>query len=89
MAYLRKIAAREDRIIVFIDELSLSERPCRARIWPPKGQKPVLQYRFSWKQRAVVKKLQSAIGKKLLIVWDRLQAHRSRLVKDYLETQSG
>jgi transposase len=33
--------------------------------------------------------LQTTIGKKLLIVWDRLQAHRSRLVKEYVEGLNG
>jgi transposase len=28
-------------------------------------------------------------GRKLLIIWDRLQAHRSRLVRDYVETEGG
>jgi transposase len=36
-----------------------------------------------------LKALQRTIGKKLLIVWDRLQAHRSRLVKEYLDTLNG
>ena len=115
MAGAKKIAARQGRIIVFIDESGLSERPCRARTWAPKGQTPVLQYSFSWKQLSVMagvsfwrfyfrffkgsikspqvieflKALQATIGKKLLIVWDRLQAHRSRMVKDYLQTQDG
>jgi hypothetical protein len=31
--------------------------------------------------------LQSVIGKKLLIVWGCLQAHRSRLVIEYVEAQ--
>ena len=44
----------EQRIIVFIDESGLSERPCRARTWAPKGQTPVLQYSFSWKQLSVI-----------------------------------
>jgi hypothetical protein len=38
----------------------------------------------SIKSRQIVnflKALQSTIGKKLLIVWNRLQAHRSQLVK--------
>ncbi len=26
-------------------------------------------------------------GKKLLLIWDRLPAHRSKLVKDYIESQ--
>jgi len=111
----KKIAARQGRIIVFIDESGLSERPCRARTWAPRGQTPVLQYSFSWKQLSVIagvsfwrfyfrffpgsikspqvvqflKALTATIGKKLLIVWDRLQAHRSRLVKQYLEGLDG
>ena len=28
-------------------------------------------------------------GRKLLIIWDRLQAHRSRLVRDYVDTEGG
>jgi transposase len=101
--------------IYFIDESGLSERPCRARTWAPKGETPVLQYSFGWKQLSVIagasfwhfyfrlypsairtpqvieflKALQAAIGKKLLIIWDRLQAHRSKLVGDYVESQRG
>ena len=41
-------------MIVFIDESGLSERPCRARTWAPKGETPVLQYSFSWKQLSVI-----------------------------------
>jgi hypothetical protein len=54
LASHKKIAARQGRIIVFIDESGLSERPCRARTWAPKGQTPVLQYSFSWKQLSVI-----------------------------------
>ncbi len=36
-----------------------------------------------------LKALQAHIGGKLLIVWDRLTAHRSRLVRDYVESQHG
>jgi transposase len=115
VAELKKIAARQGRIIVFIDESGLSERPCRARTWAPRGQTPVLQYSFSWKQLSVIagtsfwrfyfrlfagtirtpqvieflKALKATIGKKLLIIWDRLQAHRSRLVREYVEAQRG
>ena len=115
VARTKKIAARQGRIIVFIDESGLSERPCRARTWAPKGQTPVLQYSFSWKQLSVIaglsywrfyfrlfngsikspqiveflKALQATIGKKLLIIWDRLQAHRSKLVKAHVEAQRG
>jgi hypothetical protein len=110
----KTIAAQQDRIVVFIDESGLSERPCRVRAWAPKGQTPVLQYSFSWKPLSVIvgvsywrfyfrffsgsiknpqivqflKALQATIGKKLLIVWDRLQAHRSRLVNEHIEAQS-
>jgi len=115
VAGLKKIAARQRRIIVFIDESGLSERPCRARTWAPKGQTPVLQYTFSWKQLSVIagtsfvrfyfrlfagsikapqvveflKALSDTIGRKLLIVWDNLRAHRSRLVREYVESQRG
>lgn len=77
----------------------------------PRGQTPVLQYSFSWKQLSVIagasfwrfcfclyggtirtpqvieflKALQATIGKKLLIIWDRLQAHRSKLVRAHIE----
>jgi transposase len=115
VAGAKKIAARQGRIIVFIDESGLSERPCRARTWAPRGETPILQYSFSWKQLSVIagisfwrfyfrffpgsikspqiveflKALQATLGRKLLIVWDRLQAHRSRLVRDYVEAQRG
>jgi transposase len=115
VAGVKKIAARQGRTIVFIDESGLSERPCRARTWAPRGQTPVLQYSFTWKQLSVIagvslvrfyfrlfagairspqiveflKTLSQMIGRKLLIVWDRLQAHRSRLVREYVEQQNG
>jgi len=111
----KKIAARQGRVIVFIDESGLSERPCRARTWAPRGHTPVLQYSFSWKQLSVIaglsywrfyfrlfngsikspqiveflKALQATIGQKLLIIWDRLQAHRSKLVRAHIQEQRG
>ena len=36
-----------------------------------------------------LKALHATIGRKLLIIWDRLQAHRSRLVHDYVEQLRG
>jgi transposase len=115
VARTKKIAARQRRIIVFIDESGLSERPCRARTWAPKGQTPILQYSFSWKQLSVIagvtyvrfyfrlfagsikgpqiieflKTLLAMVGQKLLIIWDGLPAHRSRLVNNYIEEQRG
>jgi len=37
-----------------MDESGLSERPTRARTWAPRGQTPVLQYHFNWKQLSVI-----------------------------------
>lgn len=115
MACSKKIAARQRRIIVFIDESGLSERPCRARTWAPRGETPVLQFAFGWKQLSVIagasfarfyfrffpgaikapqiveflRALKTTIGRKLLIVWDGLRAHRSRLVHQYVASQCG
>jgi transposase len=50
---LKKNAAKQGRLIVFIDESGLSERPTRVRTWAPKGQTPVLQYHFNWHQLSV------------------------------------
>jgi transposase len=36
-----------------------------------------------------LKTLSSTIGRKLLIIWDRLQAHRSKLVKVFVEQLNG
>jgi len=54
VAGVKKNAAKQGRIIVFIDESGLSERPTRARTWAPKGQTPVLQYHFNWHQLSVI-----------------------------------
>src|ERR1700681_997225 len=54
VASAKKSAARQGRVIVFIDESGLSERPCRARTWSPRGQTPILQYSFTWKQVSVI-----------------------------------
>ena len=47
---LRKSVA----LIRLLDESRLSAAPCRARNWAPRGQMPVLQYRFSWQQLSVI-----------------------------------
>ena len=36
-----------------------------------------------------LKVLQATIKKKLLIIWDRLQTHRSKLVRQHVEAQNG
>lgn len=115
LAEVKKNAAIEGRTIVFIDESGLSERPTRVRTWAPRGETPVLQYSFNWKQLSVIagvsvwqfyfrlfegsirgpqlvlflKALRQQIKGKLLIIWDGLKAHRSRLVRDYVEQQAG
>jgi transposase len=99
-------------VIVFIDESGLSERPTRVRTWAPRGQTPVLQYSFSWKQLSAIagltfwnfyfrffpgsiKALQLVeflaaltrqIEGKLLVIWDGLKAHKSRLVRRFVES---
>ena len=54
LAYAQKKARREQRTILFIDESGLSERPTRVCTWAPKGQTPVLQYSFNWKQLSAI-----------------------------------
>jgi transposase len=111
VACAQKKAQREERVIVFIDESGLSERPTRVRTWAPKGQTPVIQFHFNWKQLSMIagvsftsayfrlhqgsiksgqiveflKALVKHLGRRLLIVWDGLKAHRSRLVREYVE----
>lgn len=85
------------------------------KTWALKGQTPVLQYSFNWKQLSLIagisvwrlyfrffhgaikapqiveflKALKATIRGKLLIVWDGLPAHRSRLVREYVESLDG
>jgi transposase len=98
-----------------VDESGLSERPTRVRTWAPKGQTPVIQFHFNWKQLSVIagmtrlhclfrfhegsikkeqiveflKALKRHLKQPLLIVWDGLRAHRSKLVRDYLDSTEG
>jgi len=112
LAGAKKKCRREGRTIVFVDESGLSERPTRVKTWAPKGQTPVLQYSFNWKQLSLIagvtvanfyfrffngaikapqlveylQALARQIKGKLLIIWDGLPAHRSRLVRAYVES---
>jgi transposase len=112
LADAKKKSRREGRTIVFVDESGLSERPTRVKTWAPKGQTPVLQYSFNWKQLSLIagvtfwrfyfrffpgpirgpqlveylRALKSQIHGKLLVIWDGLPAHRSRVVRDYVES---
>jgi transposase len=115
VAGAKKNAQKQDRIIVFIDESGLSERPTQVRTWAPPGQTPVLQYHFNWHQLSAIagitfyrfyfrlfpgairgpqvieflNALGRQIRRKVLIIWDGLPAHRSRLVRDYVDSLNG
>ena len=94
----------------------MSERPTVARTWAPKGQTPVLQYSFNWKQISAIAGLTfwrfyfrffpgtirapqlveflqglrtQLRGRRALIIWDGLNTHKSRLVRNWLEAQQG
>ena len=54
LACTKKNAKRKSQTIVFIDESGLSERPFVMRTWAPRGETPVLQHHFSWKQLAAI-----------------------------------
>ena len=47
-------ARRQERLIVFIDESGISERPTRVRTWAPKGKTPVIQFHFNWTHISVI-----------------------------------
>jgi transposase len=54
LAWAQKKARREGRTIVFIDESGLSEKCPVTKTWAPKGQTPVIQQSFSWKQMSAI-----------------------------------
>jgi transposase len=54
LAGAKKKCAAQGRLIVFIDESGLSERPTRVRTWAPKGCTPVVQFHFNWKHVSVI-----------------------------------
>jgi transposase len=115
LACAQKKARREGRLIVFIDESGLSERPTRVRTWAPKGQTPIIQFHFNWTHISVIaglshtsclfrlhegsikkeqhveflKALRAHLKRPLLIIWDGLKAHRSKLVREYLDSTNG
>ncbi|MDR0274447.1 MAG: IS630 family transposase [Burkholderiaceae bacterium] len=112
---LKKKPRREQRLIVFVDESGLSERPTRVRTWAPKGQTPVIQFHFNWTHVSVIagltrtnclfrlhqgsikkeeivqflKALKAHLKQPLLVIWDGLKAHKSRLVRHYLDSLNG
>lgn len=54
LARAQKKAQREKRVIVFVDESGISERPTRVRTWAPKGCTPVIQFHFNWNHVSVI-----------------------------------
>lgn len=115
MARAQKKCAAERRLIVFIDELGLSERPTPVRTWAPKGCTPIIQYHFNWKRVSAVagltrtnflfrlhdgaiksaqiveflKARRAQLRGKLMIVWDGAAQHKSRVVREYLDSTDG
>lgn len=115
LAWAQKKASREGRLIVYIDESGLSERPTRVRTWAPKVQTPIIQFHFNWTHISVIaglsrtncmfrlhegsikkeqhveflKALRAHLKQPLLIIWDGLKAHRSKLVREYLDSTGG
>jgi DDE superfamily endonuclease len=115
LAGAKKNAQKQGRIIVFIDESALSERPTRVRSWAPRGHTPIVQYHFNWQQLSAIagitfyrfyfrlfpgaikgpqlieflQALGRQIRRKVLVIWDGLPAHRSQLVRDYVDSLKG
>ena len=54
LAGAQKKCAAQHRLIVFIDESGLSERPTRVRTWAPKGCTPIVQFHFNWKHVSAI-----------------------------------
>jgi transposase len=115
LASAQKKARREDRLIIFVDESGISQRPTRVRTWAPKGHSPVVQFHFNWDHVSIIagmhlsgvtfrlydgairkeqvveflKALQTHYRRKLLVIWDGAKPHRSRLVRDYVDSTEG
>jgi transposase len=54
LAGAKKNARRQGRLILFVDESGLSERPTRVRTWAVKGETPVVQFHFNWHHLSVI-----------------------------------
>ena len=54
LAGAKKNAARQGRLIVFIDESGVSERPTRVRTWGVRGETPIVQFHFNWHQLSLI-----------------------------------
>lgn len=54
LAGTQKKARREGRLILFVDESGISQRPTRVRTWAPKGESPVVQFHFNWDHVSII-----------------------------------
>jgi transposase len=54
LAGAKKNAARQGRLIIFIDESGVSERPTRVRTWAVRGETPIVQFHFNWHQLSLI-----------------------------------
>ena len=48
LAGSEKNARREGRLIVFVDDSGVLERPTRIKTWGIRGETPVVQFHFDW-----------------------------------------
>lgn len=54
LAGAKKNAARQGRLIIFIDESGVSERPTRVSSWALRGETPIVQFHFKWHQLSLL-----------------------------------
>lgn len=54
LACAQKKARREGRLIIFVDESGISQRPTRVRTWALKGESPVVQFHFNWDHVSII-----------------------------------
>lgn len=54
LAEAKKKARQERRIIVFLDESGLTERPHRVRTWGQRGRTPVLPCNYRWGNLSII-----------------------------------
>jgi transposase len=54
VAGAKKNAARQGRLIIFIDESGVSERPTRVNTWAVRGETPIVQFHFKWHQLSLI-----------------------------------
>ena len=53
MACVEKKGTQEERTFVFVDEAGFALLPAAVRTWAPRGQTPILRYRY-WEHLSVI-----------------------------------